>query len=98
MAMKKIRVAGHWIYMEAAHADRILLKMTEVDEEIKQRVAKKLEAKKRRDRKIAREMKERGIGPNSFGSQLAGWVPSGQKRNEKKTLPTLNGNPLVYSI
>ncbi len=96
--MKKIKVAGRWIYMDADHADRILLKMAEIDEEIRERVEKKLAKRQKRDRRIAREMKQRGIGPNSFGSQLAGWVPSRHKQNEKKTLPTIEGNPLVYSV
>jgi hypothetical protein len=98
MAMKKIWVAGRWIYMEADHADRIIQKMAEVSEMIQIRVKRRLAAKEGRDRRIAREMKQRGIGPNGSGSQLAGWIPSGQKRNKKKTLQTINGNPLVYSI
>ena len=96
MAMKKIKVAGRWIYMDADHADRILLKMTEINEEIRERVEKKLAKRQKRDRRIAREMKKRGIGPRGFGNQLAGWVPSRHKRNEKKTPQTIN--PLVYSI
>lgn len=96
--MKEIKVAGRWIYMDADHADRIVQKMAEVSEEIQAKVKKKLAAKETRDRKIAREMKQRGIGPNGFGSQLAGWVPSRHKQNKKKTPQTINGNPLVYSI
>ena len=98
MAMRKIRVAGKYIYMDATHADRILVKMAEIDEEIREKVKKKLEKRHNRDHRIAREMKQRGIGPRGFGSLLAGWVPSsGHKGNEKKT-PQTDGNPLVYSV
>lgn len=98
MAMKKILVAGKWIYMDADHADRIVQKMAEIPEEIQAKVKKKLAAKETRDRKITREMKERGIGPNSFGNQFAGWVMSGSRQNKKESLPTIDGNPLVYSV
>jgi len=95
MAMKRIKIGKRFVYLEAEHADRILVKMTEISEEIAVKVEKGLKKLHDRDRKIAREMKQRGICPNGPGSQLAGWVSSRHKGPEKKSL---NENPLVYSI
>lgn len=95
MAMKKIKIGKSWVYLDVAHADRILLKIG-VSKEMQAKVKKKLEKRQDQDRKIAREMKQRGIGPNSPGNQLAGWVP--RHKNIEESSQTIDGNPIVYSV
>lgn len=97
MAMKKVFVNGKYMYIDATHATRLQTVLTQLDEGEKQKAAKNMAKKQDRDRKIAREMKEKGMGPRGFGSQLAGWVPSKHK-NIEKSPQTIDGNPLVYSL
>lgn len=98
MAMKKVFIGERWVYIETEYADRLQIKLDGINEKTEAKIKKAMDKRRDRDHRIAREMKERDIGPNSFGNQFAGWVMSGGRQNKKESLPTIDGNPLVYSV